>query len=122
MDIGGSQMDISRANFRGIQLQLHIWSYKSCFCLCFCFKSVPLVHLDVTNLLHVKVSFFGLSTLLYGLNASPSRKGCFVGCSQTIISVIEFRITRLVLHSLSYLSYFSFFFGSKVYHLFFILL
>jgi hypothetical protein len=49
-------------------------SYISYVCHCLCLKSAPLVHLTVTNLLHVKIPPFLLSTNLYALNTFLSRK------------------------------------------------
>jgi hypothetical protein len=52
--IGALQMDTSVPKFHNIQLQRHSLSYISYFFLCFCFKSEPLVHLIINDLLHVK--------------------------------------------------------------------
>jgi hypothetical protein len=58
MNIGASQMDTSLGKFCDIQLELHNLSYISYFCLFCCFKSIPRVHLTITNLFYVKISIF----------------------------------------------------------------
>jgi hypothetical protein len=67
MNIGGSQMDTSLIKFRDIQLQLHNLSYISYFCLFRCFKSVPHIHLTITNLFNIKISIFRIIINFYGV-------------------------------------------------------
>jgi hypothetical protein len=55
VNIGDSQMGTSLTKFHNIQLQQQCLNYISYFCISFCFKSVPLVHLNVMNSLHVNM-------------------------------------------------------------------
>jgi hypothetical protein len=58
MNIDASQMDTSLTKFRNIQPQTTQFELSFLLLFIFCFKSVPLVHLTLTNLLHVKMPPF----------------------------------------------------------------
>jgi hypothetical protein len=60
---------MSLMKFLNIELVLHSLNYISYI---FCIKIGSFVHITVTNLLHVKMSFLRLFTILYYLNIFPS--------------------------------------------------